>query len=465
MRRQLVHLLYNTLLPAALVAALPGAVAKMRRRGGYGRNFRERFGRYGPDARARLAEPQDVWIHAVSVGEVGIARKLVRGLLEADPGLRITLSTTTSTGHAVALRDAPEALTVIYSPLDLPWIVERACEQIRPRRLVLVEAEVWPNLVARADADGVPVILVNARMSDRSAARFRRFRGLVGPVFAQLERILVQEPDDIPRWTELGVPGERLMTTGSLKYDQEGESPPQAPPEFSAMLDAVWGAGPRRVLLLASTHAGEEASLAAVYRDVRSSAPDLRLIIVPRHFERTTDEVIPDLEAIGLHAVRRSGFPAAPRPGATAEQPSVIDQSGEPKVFVVDSTGELARWIALADAVVMGKSFLTEGGQNPVEAVTAGKPVVFGPHMENFRPIVRMLLAANGAIQVADRDALRTALKDLLAQPDHARALADGARAALEPHHGAVRRAVDLILSLPRRQPSENFPLHSTSKS
>jgi len=433
MAGRLVYLLYNALLPVGLLFALPASLFKMRRRGGYGRHFGQRFGFYTPEVARRLVQPQDFWIHAVSVGEVLVARKLIGRLLRERPGFRITLTTTTTTGYAVACGGAPDALTVLYNPVDLPPVVARAFEIIRPRHLVLIEAEVWPNLVARARCDGVRISLVNARMSDRSAARYRRFRGLVTPVFSHLDEIFVQYAEDVPVWEDLGVLGTRIHHVGSLKYDQEEVSLPPVPTGFLDVLDQLWGSAPRRVLLAASTHPGEEALIARTFKKLQQTYPVLRLLIVPRHFERAAG-IVRDLEALGLTVVRRSSDPVT----------EVTPRGG---VYLADTTGELRTWTALADFVVIGKSFLGRGGQNPIEAVAAGKPVLFGSHMQNFRPLVRSLLAVGGAIETPDETALRDALDLLLSDSARGAGLAARAKDVLTAHHGANGRTVERLLS------------------
>ncbi|CAN5126121.1 3-deoxy-D-manno-octulosonic acid transferase [soil metagenome] len=433
MRRGLVYLLYNALLPFVLLILLPASVRKMRKRGGYGGQFWQRFGSFAAPVRARLAAPQDFWIHAVSVGEVLVARKLVAALGRARPGLAITLSTTTSTGHAVATEGVPENVTVIYNPIDLPWVVSRVFALVRPRHLVLVEAEVWPNLVARARRDGVPVTLVNARMSDRSARRYQRFRRLVGPIFGQLDRILVQEAEDGARWRALGLPPGKVLAIGSLKFDQADVPAARGVEAFRELLDALWPGVPRRLLLAASTHPGEESLIAESIRALRGDFPDLRLAIVPRHAERG-EEVACELAAAGFGVVRRS---------LLGER---VDPVAGDVVFLIDSTGELGAWTALADLVVIGKSLCAGGGQNPAEALALGKPVVVGPHMQNFRALTERLTARGAVVQLTSPEDLEHALRGLLADPVAARAMAGRAAAIFESHHGANRRAAAHLL-------------------
>jgi 3-deoxy-D-manno-octulosonic-acid transferase len=430
---------YNLALPPVLLASLPAQLLKLHRRGGTVRDLAERFGFFSDTTTARLAAlNKPTWIHAVSVGEVLVAAKCIAALRTLRPGAPIVLSTTTTTGHAVATREVPPDVPVFYNPVDLPGAVRRTLDAVRPGRLVLVEAEVWPNLLHAAHADGLEVALVNARLSPRSERRYRAARALAAPILAQLDRVLVPEPEDVARWSAIGVRPQVIAVTGSLKHDYEGLPEDARTHNFAGLLQSLWGTPLPSLLLAASTHPGEEALLARVYLELRHHHPALRLLVVPRHVERTAS-VAADLAALGLAVVRRSelGTSTLAAPSSTA-----------PDALLIDTTGELRAWQPLADAVVIGKSFLSEGGQNPVEALMAGRPVVTGPHMENFAPLMRSLLDHQAVIQVPDAGALVPALRELLASPDRAAGLTQAARTALAPHQGAARRTAEELLGL-----------------
>ncbi len=431
MRLRLTLLLYNLLLPFALLIMLPGSLLKLRRRGGGRAGFWQRFGIFDEDANARLIAGQGRawWIHAVSVGEVGVAQKLIAEIRRRNPDRPLVLSVTTPTGHAVALKDAPENLTVIYSPLDLGWIVRAVLSRIRPAKYILMEAELWPNLVRRAQKRGIPVTLANARLSPRSERRFRRFRVLAGPLFSMLDLVLVQEESDVARWSGIGVPPERIRVTGSIKYDLAGGTKAGREEEFRTLLRGLWGDPLPPLLLAASTHPGEEQALAKVFMELRHEYPALVLLVAPRHFERRA-EVTADLKSCGLRVALRSALPDSPP---------------QPDALIIDSTGELRDWQALASVVVIGKSFLAEGGQNPAEAIAAGVPVITGPHMENFTPLMELLLQAGGITQVDSLEALPPALRKVLAGHDAACAAAARGREALDRHRDATARTADAI--------------------
>lgn len=432
----LVLLIYNLLLPFALLVLLPVSAAKMRRRGGYGAQFWQRFGFFDQDAAARLESVcgRCRWIHAVSVGEVNVARKLIHALLQAGPDIPVVLSVTTSTGYAVACAEAPPGLTVIYSPVDLALVVGPVYARIRPRQFILVEAEVWPNLVRVMQRAKVPVVLVNARLSQRSEIRYRRFRWLAAPVFGMLDKVLVQEPEDVARWQAIGARPGTVEVTGSIKFDQE-DQPSSAPGQvelFRKLLREAFGGVLPRVVLAASTHPGEELALAGLWQEMRGNFPDARLLLAPRHAERRA-EVAAAVAGLGMKVALRSSLEVEP--------PAALP----PDVLIIDSTGELRDWQALSEIVIIGKSFLARGGQNPAEAIAAGVPVLAGPHMENFTALIRLLQAADGIRQTADLSELAHALRDTLADPAAARTMAQRGRQALNRHAGAVRRSVAVL--------------------
>lgn len=422
MRSVLGLAIYRLLLPFLFVTAFPTWLVKMARRGGFGSGLRERLGGY--------REPLDfepsgaVHLHAVSVGETLLALKLLREWRAVEPDRRFVLATATSTGHAVARENAPADVRVVYQPLDFAFLVRRYLNRFEPSRIVLVEGEAWPNLLRLSKRRGIPVDLVNARFSPRSRARYHRFAPWLRPVFSLLDHVAIQEPEDATTWRELGVPQERIVVTGSLKFDPGSGARPQLRPEFSALLAAF---GPRPVVLAASTHAGEEALIG---RAVREASPGALFAVVPRHAERRT-EVAEAMAREGFEVVLRSAF----RPPADPAN----------ACFVIDSTGELRDWTAHADVVVIGKSFLGTGGQNPCEAVIAGKPVLFGPHMENFEPLAGRLAESGGCRRVRDAAELATALQTTLAGGPEIAAETAAARAVLSRHEGAANRTVALL--------------------
>ncbi len=421
--------LYNLLFPFALLAFLPGYIVKMLRRGNYRNKFGQRLGFYDRATRARLTENRCTWIHAVSVGEVMVALKLSAKMKKRDPTLHLALTTTTTTGFALASRQAPDWIEVLYTPLDFWPIMHRAFAVIRPLRIVLVEAEVWPNMTAFAHARRIPLALVNARLSARSEARFRRFRRLVVSCFRRLDLVCVQEKEDVARWKSLDVPNDRIRVVGSIKFDPaEAESNPEIPQTVLRTLGVDLH---RPILLAGSTHQGEEEILGRIFLALRRDFQDLFLIIAPRHTERLR-EVESHLRTLGLTVARRSQSEA----------------SAQVDCLLLDTVGELRDWYAVATVVFVGKSLTTRGGQNPVEAIVAKRPVVFGPHMENFAALAEALTASAGALQLPDERALQIALSGLLRDPVERERLVAAARRVLDHHRGATERTAVLLQDL-----------------
>ena len=427
MSRSLVLFIYNLLLPVFFIVAFPAWLLKMWKRGGYGTGLWQRFGKFKVDA---SAEPHDVvYIHAVSVGEVFIALKLIKQWLEVEPALKVVLAATTSTGHEVAQKKAPNGVRVIYSPLDFACIVRAVMRRFRPRQIVLIEAEVWPNLVNTARRMEIPVAMVNARLSKRSETRFKKYAAMVKPLFAMVDLVCVQHEADAERFAELGISKSNIHVTGSMKFDPSGGTCPQRREAFQLMLDD-FSAGKevgKKVVLLASSHAGEEGLVASA---LRASASDALLVVVPRHAERRA-EVVADLESSGFEVVLSSQY-QAPENAANA-------------CLLVDTTGELCDWTAHADVVVIGKSLLAQGGQNPAEAIVAGVPVITGPHMDNFEPLLSMLCDAGGITVLSSAGELGNAMRDVLADPERNSQVCQRAKNVLAKHQNAVQKTIELL--------------------
>ncbi|MES2570590.1 MAG: 3-deoxy-D-manno-octulosonic acid transferase [Verrucomicrobiota bacterium] len=420
---------YNCFFPLVFLALLPGFARRMLRRGNYRKNFGQRLGLYRDPDRLPFERGDWTWIHSISVGETLVALKLARQMYHHDRTLRVVLSVTTSTGFAVAWQGREEWLEVVYNPIDLISIAREALDTFRPGRVIFIEGEAWPNLLAECRRRGIFTALVNARLSPRSGARFRRFRRWTGPIFAMLDRIAVPEQEDIARWESLGAVPESLRHTGNIKFDLAAAGTGTRAEEFRALLRPLGVTDATRIIVAGSTWAPEEEMLLNIFAELRREFPDLFLILVPRHVERVSS-----LPTGGsLRITRRTALPSA-----------------DPcDVLLVDTTGELRDWYELATVVFVGKSMpgIAEvGGQNPAEPAILGKPVLFGPHMENFAPVVQLLLAHDAAVQVADSTALAKAIRTLLSDPARRHSLQSRAASALSAHQGATERTAKLLL-------------------
>ncbi|HEX4084534.1 MAG TPA: glycosyltransferase N-terminal domain-containing protein [Chthoniobacteraceae bacterium] len=424
-------LIYNLAFPLVFLAMLPGFARRMIRRGNYRRKFGQRFARYDAAVKKRLGEGGWVWVHSISVGETLLALRLIRQMCEARPGLRVVLSATTSTGFALAQENASAWLEPLYNPIDAWPLARKALDTVRPERLIFIEA-IWPNLLAQAATRGIPTALV-ARLSPRSEARFRRFRFFTGPLFRQLDAISVQEPDDLARWCSLGAEASSIRVTGNIKFDQPPVRDERAA-QFRALLARLGVPADAPVLLGGSTFPGEEGMLSRIAARLRRDFPALFLIIVPRHVERA-NEAAAEITEAGLDFALRS-----------AESERTIP----PGCLLVNTTGELRAWYELATVVYIGKSLspAAVGGQNPIEPVFAGKPVLFGPHMENFRAVVSRLVDEKAAIQAPGEAALEAAIGALLRDPAQRETLARRALEIVSAHQGATERTARLALGL-----------------
>ena len=414
--------LYRALFTPALVALAPRYGLRMIRRGGYGPGFTQRLG-WLPPLPPPVPGRTRVWIQAVSVGELLALGPVLRGLHAA--GAEIILTTTTSTGRRLAAeRYGSLAATLAYFPLDAWPCSAAAWRALQPQLVVLAEGERWPEHVHQAERRGVPVVCVNARLSDRSFRRLSRVPGLAPLVLGRRTRFLAASAQDAARLARLGVDAERVSITGNLKLDV---TPRPCPPAEQARLRQELGLAAGPLLLGASTWPGEEAALVEAWRRARAQGLAAQLLLVPRHAERRA-EVLQTLAAAGVRAHLRTHGPA----------PAPVD------VAVADTTGELALLTHLADVVFVGKSLPphTEG-QSPLEAAALGKAILFGPGMSNFRTVAGELLAAGAAETVATPAALAAAATQLL--DDSAARTARG-RAA-EAWHARNRGAAERTLA------------------
>ena len=421
--RILLLLAYNLLYPVFLLVSLPGYLVKMRRRGGFGTGLLERFGLYRVPA---AAEPKGgIYIHAVSVGEVFIALKFIREWNKEHTG-PVVLATSTATGHAVARQAGIPNVRVLYAPLDLPLLPGRCLKRFAPRAVVLIEAELWPNFAESCHRRGIPLLMLNARLSPRSESRYAAIRPITRILFSRLNALGAQNDVDAHRFSSIGINPFIIHVTGSIKFDVLGDAPTAPRDEFRMLLDYLRRGRP--VVLAASTHAGEERLIATAAREAGAFP-----LIVPRHAERR-DEVVRDLTDAGFRPILRT-------------QQELPDKVPENACYVADTTGELRDWTALADVVVIGKSFLAAGGQNPVEAIAARIPVITGPDMTNFADLVRLLESHGGICRCMEAQ-LALNISHLLVRSPGTMRQVENAFAALRVHSGATARSVQLVESL-----------------
>jgi len=425
-------LIYNLLFFIAFILILPMYLLHMRKRGGYARHFWQRIGIYDRETLRRLGDPGRVWIHAVSVGEMFIALKLMEMLRAARPEQRFVVTVATSTGHAVAERNLRAADALLYFPVDFPPVTRRVLNLLRPACLVLMEGEIWPNLIRYCSQRKIPVALINARMSDSSYAGYRKLRVFARRILPQLSLVCAQSQKDADRLLDLGASPDGVRVLGSAKYDVAEKDKGDA----VAILRQA-GIGERALLLLGgSTWEGEEEALVAAYRELKPHFPELALVLVPRHVERSgrVEEVI---ARAGLSCARRSELKAG----------ESLREDGR-RVLLVDTTGELRKLYACADIIFVGKSLTAHGGQNLLEAAVYAKAILVGPHMENFPVVMADFRQAQAVIQLRGAEELAPALRRLLESADERRELGRRAAATVEARRGALARSASLLLDL-----------------
>ena len=425
--------LYNILFLFFFAVASPYYFWRMRRRGGWRAGFGQRFSIYDSPLKQALTNRHIIWLHAVSVGEVNLCTQLISALEPRVPNVKIVVSCTTSTGMAELRRRLPTRISKIYYPIDRRKYVRRALATINPQAIVLVEAEIWPNFLWRAARLKIPVFLANARLSDRSYPRYKKFGFLFRPLFRSFAGVGCQNEEDAVRLRAVGCQENAVRVVGNLKFDA-AKLTEISTLDVRGMLRQLGVPDDTLILVAGSTHDGEEIILADMARRLREKFPKLFLVLVPRHFERCKD-IGQTLKARGVKFVFRSEIFAG-----THLPPAGLD------CLLVNSTGELKFFYEPATVVFVGKSLTAIGGQNPVEPAAQGKAVVFGPNMQNFTDITRSLLRQNAAVQVNSPEELERALGELLADAPRRAALGRAALALVAENLGAVERTVEMIL-------------------
>jgi 3-deoxy-D-manno-octulosonic-acid transferase len=428
-----VRAIYNILFTFFLILSSPYYFLRLWRRGHWKSGFWQRFGYYDAKFKQSITNRRVLWIHAVSVGEVNLCTQLIQSLEQLMPNLKIVVSTTTTTGMGQLRKRLPRHISRIYYPIDRRKWVARALGTIHPEAVVLVEAEIWPNFIWRVRSMGMPLFLVNARLSERSFRGYRRFGFLFRPLFAAFTGVGVQNPEDGARLCQLGCRPEAVHVVGSLKFDAAKLDERRAI-DVGAMLRQIGVAPNARLLVAGSTHAGEEALLAEQFLRLRSRFPDLFLILVPRHFERSK-EVGRQLRQRGVKFVYRSELTA-----------SSFYPPAELECLLVNTTGELRYFYEYATVIFVGKSLTAHGGQNPIEPGALGKPIVFGPHMENFAEVVASFLAGDGAVQVRDSAELEKLMAELFADPKRREQLGRNALKVVKENLGAIERTINMLV-------------------
>jgi 3-deoxy-D-manno-octulosonic-acid transferase len=412
------YFIYNIILIVATVLFFPVILFKLLTVPKYRGGLTQKLGRLRKGVMKELRGTRPIWVHAVSVGEVMAAHPLIRELRKKYPSRKLILSTVTVTGHYTARRRVPEADAVFYFPFDFPCVVRRVIRGINPELVLIAETEFWPNFFRELKAAGIPLAVINGRISLKSYKNYLSFKSFFSLVFDQVNLFCMQSADDAQRIMDIGAHSERVLVTGNLKFDQklpENRSNPVVIP-----------AG-RKVITAGSTHRGEEAALLEVFTNLRIKYPGLVLILAPRHPERF-NEVEGIISNAGYECQRRTGLKGPVR-----------------DVLLLDTIGELRAFYALCHIAFVGGSLVKIGGHNLLEPAAMKKPVIFSRYMFNFKEISEALMSSGGGVMVKDKGELYVQLDNLLSEPEKARLMGERAYSVIEANSGAAKKTIEAI--------------------
>jgi len=421
----MIYWIYNTFLTLSLPVVLPYFFISVHQGSSLRRGFEERMGFLG--AKRPCEKDHPVWFHASSVGEVLMTLPLIQAVREKFPENRLFVSTMTETGQETAKRLLGGQGTTFFLPLDLPWTVQRVLRALAPRALFIAETEIWPNLLRQCQMRGIPVVLFNGRISDRSLESYRRFRFFFKEVLRGVAAFGMQSERDAERIVEIGASRERVVITGNLKFDRPALH--VAEEEMGIVRNTLGLQEKQPVFVAGSTHGGEEEIILQAFRQLKRIEPSLVLILAPRHLERL-DEIIKTLDRDNFLWVRKSQMP---REGFKGE------------VILLDTMGELERIYSIGDVIFVGRSLVPGGGQNILEPAAFGKPVLFGPHMENFREIARIMKAEGGGIEIRNQKELFDQAQRLLTDRSYYTRVSRAAFRAIEKNQGAIQKTLELL--------------------
>ena len=421
--------IYNLIFILLFIVSTPFFLYKMIRFGKYRAGILQRFGLYSVQLKKELADKNSIWVHAVSVGEILSILPVIEELKNEYSSYKLVVSTTTLTGNRIAREKLQNDIAVIYYPLDFFCSVSRAFKTINPAMIVLTETELWPNFLSRAHGKKIPVALVNARISEKSYKGYYLFRWFLRPLLKRLDVFAVQTQEDAERLKKLGAKPGRVKVVGNIKYAASVVSGIDEV-QIQRLYEVFGYTGNDQIIVCGSTHEGEENVLLDIWQKLKSSFPMLRMIIAPRHPERwkKVEELI-----------RRKGVSCMKR--------TILTDNGaaSPDVVLLDTMGELASIYSIATIVFIGKSLFHYGGQNILEPASLAKPVIFGPHMENFNQISKQFLSAGAAVQVSDEVELEHVMVKLLEHPDECRNIGVKAREIVMSNQGAARKTFSLV--------------------
>ena len=419
-----------------LIISLPSVIGQLIFTGKYRQSLKARLGFVPSELWQRIEGSPDkkvIWLHAVSVGEMLAASSLLADIRKEFPDHQLIISTTTETGQAIAKQKIEAGEEVIYFPLDLSFITRYFIRHINPSLFIIMETEIWPNMIQQMALNHTRIVIINGRLSPGSYKGYKVVKSLIAPLLKRIDLLCMQTRSDAEKIISLGAPAEKVKVTGNIKIDQALVNEP-GPKDLAVLREKLLIKEGDKVLVAGSTHPGEEKIILEVYKNIRPQFPDLKLIIAPRHVERIVkiEKIVSDFDYLAFRYTDLLN----------------ISIEKAPQVIILDKIGALREIYSLATIVFMGGMLIRHGGQNMLEPAALGKPVIYGPHIHNFQDITEMFLKARAQIMVYDKKELEHTCSWLLSSPEQARVLGSKARKVVERNTGAVKNNIEEISSL-----------------
>jgi len=420
----MMHFLYNILVVCLAIAAIPLFIWRLLQEKGFGQRLRQSFGFIPAAVMAPVAGKNCIWIHAASVGEIVAASPIVKEIRKTLPGNPILISVVTANGYEMAKRIISDADSIIYFPLDLPWLSEWTVRRIRPRVFLPVETELWPNFLRSVCRHGIPVMMVNGRISDKSVRRYQYLRGILANMLDTIVKFCMQSTIDAQYIIQMGADPKRVIVTGNTKFDQTYTD--TDPEKIVSLRHQLGLAAAEPVIVAGSTHKGEEELLLAAFCKVKAVYPHAALIIAPREILRA-EEILAMAAQAGFRTITRTALAAEPVEGH--------------EIVVLNTIGELGQIYSLGDIIFVGGSLVPLGGHNILEPAAHGKPIVVGPHMFNFKESYALFSGRNACTTVFDEASLAERWLEILSNETLRRAMSEEALAIIRENRGAARKS------------------------
>ena len=419
-------ILYNIAFLIFAIFYIPVFLLNRRREG-----IALRLGLYPEELIERLKERRNIWIHAVSVGEVMALASLMEAIRKRYPQSRIVITTVTETGNTVAHKVIKGDEIVLYLPFDISFVVRKVLGYINPSALIIAETEIWPNLIMESDRRGIPIIIVNGRISDRSFGRYKLVKAMLRPVLKMVNIFIMQSDADSKRIICLGAQASSVKVSGNMKFDS-AVSIDTVDKKDKDLMQMLGISDDDKLFIAGSTHPGEEEIVLSVYSELKRKFDNIRLLLAPRHIERANE-----LEGL----IKKYGF----TPVKVSQLSTMNHELSTSNVFLLDTMGQLKDLYAIVFAVFIGGSMVKKGGQNMIEPAVFKKPILFGPHTSNFRGIADLFIKKEAALLVKDKASLKSALEKLLNEPDRADRLGKSARFIVDENIGATESVIKEI--------------------